>query len=322
MMTIPSNSTSSEVMAVLKKKYGIDLSVNVEDAYKPIIFIWGGKGDGKTTTMLNSPGTKTVISFDSKSAIIKSMLVRKGLIKNEDVKVFNISDRVAHIPPPEQGSVAIDLAIELIRLYPAESIVLDAMEEAAKFAEWKMRFNHKLPVGDGFKELNWWKQRTAYLSSLKRTANENSKYVVWLSSWDKDQPEDIAGNDTRKSIASWLKSTIGDADIVLHQYEEDQPSKGKNKYTVIVQSDKDDRVFTTGTMIDVSDFKPLITQEKWEHIKTLVDGTTKAAGLTNAKMISSTQGLDISPVPQSTEQQDSKPIEVEDQKNPLDDISI
>ncbi|MGC8654362.1 MAG: AAA family ATPase [Candidatus Kryptoniota bacterium] len=240
------------------EKYGIKVE---EEDYKPVVLIYGKKGVGKTTTALSLPGSYLALSFDGQTTIIKQMLARN------DVKVVNIASLVANIEPLLGGKIAIELAIHILENNTADNILIDGIEMLNMYAERKMRYENKLELVGGIKDRNIWKERNAYVDQIHNLAVKQANVFVIYTTFEGVQEVEGEEENVAQVVPKYVARMMYASNVILHQVMKKYPSQKINRYFVEVDSDKGNIIFRTGDVLDVTDFKPLVSKEKYELLK-------------------------------------------------------
>jgi hypothetical protein len=273
----PTNELNRNVeLEKLKSLYNIDFSKKVKDSKKfnskLLMLYFGDKGVGKTTTFLLSPptGKKVVLSFDGRTHIIKNALVDAGLIKDEDVTIFNILDDF--IDSPEQAKETGFLAYEYL-IYVLENeikdkgydfIIFDGLDYYNRVAEMRMRFIKKCPAF-GPIDLNFWKLRTSYIMTTHRLAVKYAeKGVIYSANYDdfneysfKDKNDEII----EKRAPKYMDLVKKEIDYLVENEMVVLKNKEESLVRATIVSSKNDSFLRTGKVVNLSGHKSLFTEE-------------------------------------------------------------
>ena len=265
----------------LKALYKIDFEKKAKESKnsktKFTMLNFGGKGTGKTTTVLLSPptGKKVVFSFDGRTKIIKEQLVREGLLRDEDVTVYNILDDF--IDSPEQSRETGFLAYEyLIYLFENEVknkgydyIIFDGLDFYNRIAEMRMRYIKKCPAF-GSIDLNFWKLRTSYLMTTHRLALKYAKKGVLYTAYYDEHSEYTFkakdGTELEKKGPKYIELVDKEIDYMLENELVILKDKDKKIIRATVLTSKNDRLLPTGKMFDINNYKMPFSEEdlkKW-----------------------------------------------------------
>lgn len=155
---------------------------------------YGDKGVGKTTRILRDlPGRKLVVSLDNNTEGVK-----EGAL-NGDPNVWVINgtkyyrDREGD-PITASAVVTVEYirqAIDLVSaVFHPHWVIFDGTEILNRIAENAMRYKHGLLPSQGFKELSWWKDRTAIMNDFHRRALDAGElgmgYTAYYAQLDAD----------------------------------------------------------------------------------------------------------------------------------------
>ena len=260
------NLIDEKTIKEIEEKFNIDLSSTEEDKYKPVIVLYGAKGSGKTTSALSVPGTILALSYDGQTSIIKKMLSAINPNNEKRIHVINIAGRVANLDPLLGGSIAVDLTLSILQNNKADWIVIDAGEDLLNYCERKMRYSNGATISEGV-DWNLWRERSAYFDQIHNLAVAKANVGVIYTTWEKTEETTIEGKIKKATAPVWVTRMKSASNIVLHISVDERPSQNKNFYYVHVDSDKANILFRTGEVIDVTDLRPLITEEQVQGIQ-------------------------------------------------------
>jgi hypothetical protein len=246
----------------------------VNSGYIPIIFVYGGKGVGKTTAVLTMPGTIDCISYDGMSMDIKYQLVKTDPTVEDRIKVFNIgvlellqeneitnSDVVL-----EHGVRGYDYTKAIVSESKADWIVFDGVDYLVNYAEMKMRKENNFQPYEGFKNLNLWKYRNQLLRSILTLATQKANCGVILIGWEETTQYDEEGKTKNEKAPKWTDIFKTASSIVAHITQYNVPSQQVHLHYYFIDSSKNEDLFKTAERVEISNKRPLITIEKYNYL--------------------------------------------------------
>lgn len=220
---------------------------------KEIYTIYGLKGQGKTSLAFSFPGTIACLSFDHKSAMIKSTMYNN----DSRIKVFN-AIKFQNDSTPGQTLESAEITFkyvtyllkELAKIQP-DWIVVDGIEVLQQIAEMVMRSRNNLMPYQGIANPNIWKERRLYIRQVHRMAVEACKKgVIYTTYTDKDELIENGTLLTKKNVPKWVDAIMMETDDVIH-IEASSDKSGGRKFTATVESSKTG--LPTGKVFDVTD---------------------------------------------------------------------
>ncbi len=274
----------NEILQKLAKKYGLPpLQEKIVSGYKPIFFFYGGKGVGKTTAALSTPGTIDCISYDGMSMDIKLQFVKENPDNEERIRVFDIgviellkaednlpqsgdATGVANDPILKHGVMGYNYTEMIIRESNADWIIFDGVDYLVNYAEMKMRMEEQLGPYEGFKNLNLWKKRNQFLRSILTLATQKAKCGIILVGWEEISQYDEEGKTKSVKAPRWADIFKTASSIVVHISQYNVPSQQLHLHYAFIDTSKNEELFKTAERIDISGRKPLITEEKYNYI--------------------------------------------------------
>ena len=274
----------NSILQKLAKKYGLPpLQEKIISGYKPIIFIYGGKGVGKTTTALLAPGTIDCISYDGMSMDIKLQLVKQNPANEDRIRVYDIgviellkaegiTSTTGEVLVPiddailQHGVMGYDYTEKIIQESTADWIVFDGVDYLVNYAEMKMRKENQLTPYEGFKNLNLWKHRNQLLRSILTLASQKAGCGVILVGWEEISQYDEEGKTKSVKAPRWTDIFKTSSSIVVHISQYNVPSQQQHLHYAFIDTSKNEELFKTAERIDISNRKPLFTEEKYNYL--------------------------------------------------------
>ncbi len=258
-------------LAKIKNKFKIDFASRprVKDIKRLDALFYGGKGVGKTLTAINNPLKILAISYDKLTQPVVNQLSRIEPDIENRVLVYDVD----YLDDPEISTeysfmqydyLKYILESDEVKAFKPEIILHDRADILNKICEGRMRYNHQLP-SIGPVDYSLWKERTAYLNYImKISANVaplGTFSTVYYDSYNEVEFKDKDGNIIEKKEPKYFEYID---DMVLFTIEVEQvvvKEKSRTINRATIQSSKDDSLFKTGQVKDVSNYKPLITKE-------------------------------------------------------------
>lgn len=199
---------------------------------KEVFLIFGDKGTGKTVTAMSFPGEVLVLSFDRKSAIIKSTFYNG----DKRIHVFDVVKYMDYSAPEKMVETA-DKTFTYINYvldnytshYPQPDwVVVDGAQIFQQICEWTMRYRHNIGPFDGISNLNLWKERRMYIRQIHNKAlNLAKKGVIYTTYVEKDETIVRGEVVNKKDVPAWIDVLIYETDYVMQTYVENDRFKVK-----------------------------------------------------------------------------------------------
>lgn len=277
----------NSILQKLAKKYGLPpLQQKIISGYKPIFFIYGGKGVGKTTAALTTPGTIDCISYDGMSMDIKLQLVKQNPENEDRIRIFDIGviellkaddsisttgetstqAGVSDDPILKHGVMGYKYTEMILQESTADWIIFDGVDYLVNYAEMKMRMEEQIAPYEGFKNLNLWKKRNQLLRSILTLASQKAGCGVILIGWEEISQYDEEGKTKNVKAPRWTDIFKTSSAIVVHISQYNIPSQQTHVHYAFIDSSKNEELFKTAERIDISNRRPLITQEKYNYL--------------------------------------------------------
>ncbi len=300
------------ILKKLAEKYGLQpLQQKASTGYKPIFFIYGGKGVGKTTAALNIPGTIDCISYDGMSMEIKLQLVKQDPVNEERIKVFDVG--VLELLQEEEitnsdaildhGVRGYDYTKAIVSESTADWIIFDGVDYLVNYAEMKMRKENTLLPYEGFKNLNLWKHRNQLLRSILTLASQKAGCGVILVGWEEITQYDEEGKTKNTKAPKWTDIFKTASSIVIHISQYNIPSQQVHMHYGFIDSSKNEDLYRTAERIDISNRAPLITIEKYNYL-------LQKNGRSPAVVVMAEDKEEISPPAKEEKIEEPKPVPV------------
>ena len=242
------------------KPFEFDLSEE-EGESKITVTIAGDKGDGKSMTFANFPGSKGAISFDHKTKRIDDIL--KGIVKKDvHMTVFDglryyteDAGKVGNIVAAGHKTYMYIHALLDSMKGKYDWIVFDGMEKLHELCEMEMRHIHKIGATEGFANFNWWKDRRMSLRSLHNKAMTASNIGVIYTTYLEFVTEIVENEKTvqGKRHPKWVDVVMTETDVVMYAYATED-NTGKKRYYIKVKSSKQPTFIRDGCTIEVSNY--------------------------------------------------------------------
>ena len=268
-------TNENAILQKLAEKYGLpQLQKKSSTGYKPIFFFYGGKGVGKTTAALLTPGTIDCISYDGMSMDIKLQMVKLDPANEERIRVFDIGiiellqeDEITNADAIlDHGVRGYDYTKAIVSESTADWIVFDGVDYLINYAEMKMRKENNILPYEGFKNLNLWKHRNQLLRSILTLASQKAGCGVILVGWEQIDQYDEEGKTKSVKAPKWTDILKTASSIVTHISQYNVPSQQLHMHYGFIDSSKNEDLFLTAERIDISNRKPLITLEKYNYL--------------------------------------------------------
>ncbi|MEM4066477.1 MAG: hypothetical protein QXV17_06435 [Candidatus Micrarchaeaceae archaeon] len=253
------------ILDVVLSKRHINLDTSEDTSFtKPVFYIFGDKGVGKTTAALTLPGTHGVISLDRKSKRIKDQLVLRDPTAAQRIHIY---DGVRYMTGnrdtlTEDAFVTLKYIVKLLNdMPPVDWVTIDATEVLLNICELVMRYVNKLEPFAGFKELSLWKQRNAYVKEIHRLAYSKARIGPIYTAYSVTASRlTEKGLEVTDEVPRWVDEIKYESDIVIKITQRlHGDNKTASQFATIVSS-KIDTMLKTGDVIDISNYKPFLTQ--------------------------------------------------------------
>lgn len=219
---------------------------------KRVISISGDKGDGKTVELMRLQGKIAIINFDNKAPIIKQNMYANA----ENISVFDGTKYFNELPEAitETANVTIDYLNQLLDHLKDKGydwVAFDSLESLSQLSEMAMRYRNGLKYSQGIPNPGVWKERKLIIRGLHRKAlNAAKKGLVYTTYFLLDEEIKDGTVTNRKKVPKFADIVLEEVDIVIKVYSE--TIQGKKKFFREIISSKDDGMFKTGTVLDVT----------------------------------------------------------------------
>ena len=262
-----------------------------------VITVFGKKHSGKTSITYGFTGNKYYISYDKNSAKplntlmsyffkgIDEKMVDKDFHFINGAKFYNNLSSVTLKEMKDVSEILRKWQEALVKTYyytiylldelakeeistgkKIDYLIIDGSEIIWKCCEQIMRVRHQLEASQGFKELNWWKERNILWEVVHQKAKNLAKkaviYTTYLATIEEEDDDNII---EVKKEPNWYGSMMLETEIKLKtftQYGKD----GKKHY--YVQIDSKVEGMPEGTTLDIT-YRTIIDalKEYYESIK-------------------------------------------------------
>jgi hypothetical protein len=258
-----------DILTSVLNKRKIKLDMNEDRSFtKPIFYIFGDKGVGKTTTALTLPGTHGVISLDRKAKRIKDQIVKRDPSAADRIHIY---DGVRYMSGnrdtlTEDSFITLKYIVKLLNeMPPVDWVTIDATEVLLTICEMTMRYVNRLDPFVGFKDWTLWKQRNAYVQEIHRLTYSRARvspiYTGFSSTVEKLTERGI---EETNEVPKWVDEIKSESDIVIkitqHLHGD---TKTASQFATIVTS-KLDTLLRTGDVIEISNYRPLLSVKQIE----------------------------------------------------------
>ena len=259
-----------DILASVLNKRKIKLDSEEDNAFtKPIFYIFGDKGVGKTTAALTLPGTHGVISLDRKAKRIKDQIVKRDPTAASRIHIY---DGVRYMSGnrdalTEDSFISLKYIVKLLNeMPPVDWVTIDATEVLLTICEMTMRYLNRLDPFVGFKDWTLWKQRNAYVSEIHRLTYSHARvspiYTGFSNTISKLTERGIEETD---EVPKWVDEIKSESDIVIkitrHLHGD---TKTASQFATIITS-KLDTLLRTGDVIELSNYRPLLSVKQIEE---------------------------------------------------------
>ena len=253
----------------LAKKYGFKLQGTNDDYYfKPTFTNWGDKGVGKTSFAFSAfAGTIVALSYDGKSRIIKKKFVdldpkNKDRIIVEDLTIPDYNDDSISIAPEfilDTGELVVEQTRYILANYKPDWFLFDGEDLLVQHCEMYMRKRQGIMPFEGFKNLNLWKERNAYIRQLHRLAQRNARVGVIYNTTYQIEEVDRAGETKKIEKPKWADLVMYETDFAFHIFTAHDSKTGRERFYARVTTTKYDSILPYGKLFDVTDYPVLFT---------------------------------------------------------------
>jgi hypothetical protein len=267
-------SKEQMILADLKKKFNTELTIEEDTTpNKPVFFIYGDKGVGKTTLAFTFPGTLAVISFDNQSKRIKDIFTRFDPTTKDRIHVYNgVKYYTYNVETATaSGYLSLQYIKTILNSITADWIIFDGTEILLKLCELSMRYINNIPLLSGV-EWQYWNYRNYYIREIHNLALKHARvgviYVDWQVTIDDDT---IAEKTIQKAMPKWASDIKHDTEFVIYvdrviHKSLKSPVSTTVTYIATVESSKDERILISGQSIDITNYKPIITAETVKNV--------------------------------------------------------
>jgi hypothetical protein len=228
---------------------------------KEVYLIYGDKGMGKTTLAFGFNGEIACLSFDRKSAIVKTAKYKNDprIHIFDCVKYMNYNDTKTLTESADITFTYILKVLEYIKQnLKVDWIVIDGSEIMHQIAEWTMRNRHGIGAFEGFSNLNLWKERRIFIRQIHNQALDiANKGIIYTTYSEKDEIVIQGELITKKDVPKWIDVLIFETDYVIH-VDRDETTKS---YIARIVTSKNDEKLPSGRTFDVTN------KSIWEVIK-------------------------------------------------------
>lgn len=273
-MPINNKVTNAIELAKLKAQYNFDFDKRMNEPRKQTkmhILFYGSKGVGKSYTALNLPSPLKVLAFsyDGLTAPIVDSLSKRIPDIWERTMVFDIE----YLDDPEVANdsaylnydyIKAVIASDKIKEFKPDIILHDRVDKLNVICEGRMRKNQMLP-SIGTVDYSLWKERKAYLSYIHKISAENTLGVFYTNYYDDYSAVDFkdkAGNVIVKKEPQYVDIIKDNVPFVIEIEQWNDKDKHKTYTRATVSTSKNDLFMKTGDVIDLSNYKQLITKDR------------------------------------------------------------
>ncbi len=263
------------ILADLKKKFNAELTIEEDTTpNKPVFFIYGDKGVGKTTLAFTFPGELAVISLDNQSKRIKQQFTRFDPAAERRIHVYNGTKYYTYNieNATASGYLSLQYIKTILNSIQADWIIFDGTEILLKICELAMRYINNIPLLSGV-EWQYWNYRNYFIRELHNLALNHAKvgviYVDWQVTIDDDSQ--ATTKVAQKAVPKWASDIKHDTEFVIYidrviNKSLKSPVSTTATYIATVESSKDDRVLKSGQSIDISNYRPIITAQTIKEV--------------------------------------------------------
>jgi len=122
-----------------------------------------------------------------------------------------------------------------------------------------MRKRQGIMPFEGFKNLNLWKERNAYIRQLHRLAQRNARVGVIYNTTYQIEEVDRAGETKKIEKPKWADLVMYETDFAFHIFTAHDSKTGRERFYARVTTTKYDSILPYGKLFDVTDYPVLFT---------------------------------------------------------------
>jgi len=226
-----------------------------EPAPKEVILIYGHKGHGKTYLAMSFPGTKVVLSFDRKSAMVKYKDYKgdKRIHVYDVVRYMDYSTSQKFLESADKTFRYLNVLLDHISQNPPDWIVIDGSEIFQQICEMTMRYRNNLMPFQGIANLNLWKERRLYIRQIhNKCLSIARRGIIYTTYVDKDEIVVDGEIIARKDVPKWIDAIMYETDTVIRVIAVSTDAEGGGKkFIATVESSKGS--LPTGLRADITD---------------------------------------------------------------------
>lgn len=221
---------------------------------KKTFMVYAEKGEGKTYFALSFKGTKACISFDQKSADIKSEIYNN----DKDIHIYD-GVRYLNKMTPDMFIKSADRSFEYlnflldgtIRALKPDWIILDGLEILVRdICEMRMRYHEGLQAFEPF-DFKLWAERNLYVDQIHLLCMNIAQKGVIYTAYVNDKAIKIVNREIieTKREPKWAGDVKYRTDVVIRLDTEE--GDDIRKYVAYVESSKINAI-KTGLKVDIT----------------------------------------------------------------------
>lgn len=246
---------------------------STSNKYSRIYTFYGEKGSGKTWNayaLIQEGETAFVLSFDEQSEIVRRESFPDKNITVYDVMIkprWDLQRTSFGLEPMESVDNCRYNAQKLLELLynmkeQYDYIIIDGLTVMERLGESLMRSKHSISFIDNFSNLNWWKERNAFMNAILSEAKKHSKkgviYTVYATTKrikDKNGVE-LTSYDVPnyQEDAMMMTTAVMKVESYTDVEVENKRRKETRKFRLIVESSKVNSI-PTGAIFDTTGLK-------------------------------------------------------------------
>lgn len=244
-----------------------------------ILTLIGDKGVGTTfqalgTALRSFNGPVVAVSFDNKTARIRDEMY------NDDRHRVHVINGLKYYADAQQDTITEAAAISLnyvrqglrfaeTKIHP-DVTILDRCDTLEQMCEMKFRFNRGLGATDGFKNLNFWKERKFNLRSVFRAAEASAQWsVISTIRTELKEVVDSFGSIVNEKTPHWIDVIMQETDTAIELIQGMNGVLRRMEHRAIVRTNKLSRTFpeiATGTVLDLTAGKTIILKDAGKRL--------------------------------------------------------